>query len=115
MVNNIITCTVDGKVFLCDLNCQGSWHDGSLCANILLIANYMCDNIMIRVYKIRVNEGSPLWGDADGILCMPISKRPARTLSPTLHPYSPSIHPFFIKFVCFIETGKQMGIHCLQG
>ena len=35
MVNNIIAYGADGKVFLCGINFPGSWHDGSICTNIL--------------------------------------------------------------------------------
>ena len=35
MVNNIIAYGPDGKVFLAAINFPGSWHDGSITANIL--------------------------------------------------------------------------------
>jgi hypothetical protein len=35
MVNNIFAYGPDGKVFLCAINFPGSWHDGSITANIL--------------------------------------------------------------------------------
>jgi hypothetical protein len=40
MVNNVFAYGPDGKVFLCAINFPGSWHDGSITANILpFIAN----------------------------------------------------------------------------
>jgi hypothetical protein len=35
MVNNIFAYGLDGKVFLCAISFPGSWHDGSITANIL--------------------------------------------------------------------------------
>ncbi len=35
MVNNVFAYDPDGKVFLCAINFPGSWHDGSIMANIL--------------------------------------------------------------------------------
>jgi len=35
MVTNIIAYGADGKVLLCGTNFPGSWHDGSICTNIL--------------------------------------------------------------------------------
>jgi hypothetical protein len=35
MVNNVVAYGPDGKVFLCAINFPGSWHDGSITANLL--------------------------------------------------------------------------------
>jgi hypothetical protein len=82
MVNNIFAYGPDGKVFLCNINFPGSWHDGSLTLNIL---PYIHDSI--GCYKICINQGFPRSGDAAGTLVGPISKKTARTLAPILHPY----------------------------
>ncbi len=52
MVNNIFAFGPDGKVFLCAINFPGSWHDGSIMANIL---PYIHNNI--GMYKICINQG----------------------------------------------------------
>jgi hypothetical protein len=73
MVNNIIAYGPDGKVFLCAVNFPGSWHDGSITANIL---PYIRDRI--GSYKMCVDQGFPRSGDAAQILVGPISRRQAR-------------------------------------
>lgn len=72
MVNNIFAYGPDGKVFLCAVNFPGSWHDGSITANIL---PYIRNNI--GNYKMCVDQGFPRTGDASQILVGPISKRQA--------------------------------------
>jgi hypothetical protein len=82
MVNNIIACGPDGKVFLCAINFPGSWHDGSITANIL---PYIWNNI--GNYKMCVDQGFPRSGDAHLILVGPISERQAKRLALNLGPY----------------------------
>ena len=73
MVNNIIAYGPDGKVFLCAVNFPGSWHDGSITADILPYIRKM-----IGSYKMCVNQGFPRSGDAALILVGPIRHRQAQ-------------------------------------
>jgi hypothetical protein len=82
MENNIIAYGPDGKVFLCAINFPGSWHNGSITANILL---YICN--MIGSYKMCVDQGFPRSGDAALILVGPISCRQAIQLAANLRSY----------------------------
>ncbi len=66
MVSNIFASGPDGKVFLCDINFLGSWHDGSIMANIL---PYMQNNI--GNCKMCIDQGFPRTGDASQILIDP--------------------------------------------
>jgi hypothetical protein len=52
MVNNLIAYGPDSKVFLCAVNFPGSWHDGSITANIL---PYIRERI--GSYKMCVDSG----------------------------------------------------------
>jgi len=82
MVNNVFAYGPDGKVFLCAINFPGSWHDGSITANIL---PYIRNNI--GNYKMCVDQGFPWTGDANLILVGPISKKQAKKLAPNLRTY----------------------------
>jgi hypothetical protein len=82
MVNNLIAYGSDGKVFLCVVNFPGSWHDGSITANIL---PYICERI--GSYKMCVDQGFPRSGDVALILVGPISRRQARQLAANLRAY----------------------------
>ncbi len=53
-INNIFAYCPNGKVFLCAINFPGSWHDGSIMANIL---PYIRNNI--GIYKMCVDQGFP--------------------------------------------------------
>jgi hypothetical protein len=79
MVNNIIAYGPDGKVFLAAINFPGSWHDGSITANILPYIRERIGN-----YKMCVDQGFPRSGDASFILVGPISRRQARRLAANL-------------------------------
>jgi hypothetical protein len=70
MVNNIIAYGPDGKVFLCAINFPGSWHDGSITANILPYIHKRIGN-----YKMCIDQGFLRSGDAALILVGPISHR----------------------------------------
>jgi hypothetical protein len=52
MVNNIFAYGPNGSVLLCAINCSGSWHDGSITANIF---PYLQNNI--GNYKMCVDQG----------------------------------------------------------
>jgi len=54
IVNNLLAYGPDGRVIFCTINFPGSWHDGSITANIL-----PCIHKMIGTYKICVNQGLP--------------------------------------------------------
>jgi hypothetical protein len=54
MVNNIFAYGPDGNVFLATINFPGSWHDGSITANIL---PYIGNNI--GTYNMCVDQGFP--------------------------------------------------------
>jgi len=81
MVNNIIAYGQDGKVCLCALNFPGSWHDGSITANILLYFQKK-----IGRYKMCVDQSFPRRGDAANILVGPISQTQAQRLARNLRP-----------------------------
>ncbi len=106
MVNNIFAYGPDGKVFLCAINFPGSWHDGSLTANVL---PYIRDNI--RCYKICVDQGFPKSGAAAGILVGPISKKTAWTLAPILRPYLLKISSVYTS----LRQASEWGMRSLQG
>jgi len=72
MVNNIIAYGPDGKVFLAAINFPGSWHDGSITANILPYIRERIGN-----YKMCIDQGFPRSGDASFTLVGPISHRQA--------------------------------------
>ena len=72
MVNNLIAYGPDGKVFLAAINFPGSWHDGSITANILPYIRERIGN-----YKMCVDQGFPRSGDASFILVGPITHRQA--------------------------------------
>jgi flavoprotein len=56
MVNNAFAYGADGKVFLCGLNFPGSYHDGSITANLLpIIIEKMC---LLRYALIKVFPGA---------------------------------------------------------
>ena len=68
MVNNLLAYAPDGKVIFCAINFPGSWHDGSITANVL---PYICTKI--GSYKIVVDQGLPRTGNAIDVLVGPIS------------------------------------------
>ena len=59
VVNNVFKYGPDGKIFVCAINFPGSWHDGSLAANLLPFIREK-----IGEYKICVDQGFPWNGDA---------------------------------------------------
>ncbi len=75
MVNNIIAYGPDGKVFLCTINFPGSWHDGSIVANIL---RYIHNNI--RNYKMCIDQGFPRSGMLILFLLVQLAKDKQRSL-----------------------------------
>jgi hypothetical protein len=82
MVNNVVAYGPDGKVFLCAINFPGSWHDGSITANLLLQIHKK-----IGSFKMCVDQGFPIGGDAALILVGPISHRKVAWLAPNLKRY----------------------------
>ena len=82
MINNVFAYGPDGKVFLCAINFPGSWHDGSICANILPHIK-----AKIGTYKICVDTGFPRCGEASDILVGPYTKKQVEKLSPLLRPH----------------------------
>ena len=105
MVNNIIAYGPDGKVFLAAINFPGSWHDGSITANIL---PYICERI--GNYKMCVDQGFPRSGDASFILVGPISRRQARRLAANLRQYLLTISNVYVSFRQASEKGMR-GLH----
>ena len=106
MVNNIIAYGPDGKVFLCAVNFPGSWHDGSITANIL---PYIRDRI--GSYKMCVDQGFPRSGDAAQILVGPISRRQARRLAANLRTYLLKISNVYVS----LRQASEWGMRGLQG
>ena len=106
MVNNVFVYGPDGKVFLCAINFPGSWHDGSITANIL---PYIRNNI--GNYKMCVDQGFPRTGDANLILVGPISKKQAKKLAPNLRPYFLRISNIYTS----LRQASEWGMRALQG
>jgi hypothetical protein len=106
MVNNLIAYGPDGKVFLCAVNFPGSWHDGSITANIL---PYICK--MIGSYKMCVDQGFPRSGDAALILVGPISRRHAQRLAANLRAYLIKISNVYVS----LRHASEWGMRGLQG
>ena len=79
VVNNVFAYGPDGKIFLCAINFPGSWHDGSLAANLLPFIREK-----IGEYKICVDQGFPRNGDAADVLVGPLCERQVRRLHPTV-------------------------------
>jgi hypothetical protein len=76
MVNNIIAYGPDGKVFLTAINFPGSWHDGSITANILPYIRERIGN-----YKMCIDQGFPRSGGTSFLLVGPVSCRQAQRLA----------------------------------
>ncbi len=72
MVNNLFAYAPDGKVIFRAINFPGSWHDGSIMANVL---PYICKKI--GTYKMCADQGLPRTGDAVDVLVGPISRTQA--------------------------------------
>jgi hypothetical protein len=106
MVSNMIAYGSDGKVFLCAINFPGSWHDGSIKANIL---PYIRNNI--GNYKMCVDQGFPRSGDAHLILVGPMSKRLAKKLAPNLRPYLLQISNIYTSLCQASEWGMRSGLN----
>jgi len=88
------------KAFLCVIDFPGSHHYGFICTNIVLFTREQ-----IGFYKI-VYQGFP-WSsdaDADGILVSHQQEICKQVIANTL-----AISTAFIRFVHFLETGKQVG------
>ena len=106
VVNNVIAYGADGKVFLCAINFPGSWHDGSICTNILPFIRER-----IGSYKVCVDQGFPRSGDADGVLVGPISRRSASRLSPILRDYVLRLSNSYVS----LRQASEWGMRGLQG
>ena len=79
MIKNVFAYGPDGRVCLCAINFPSSWHDGSICANILPHIK-----AKIGTYKICVDTGFPRCGEASDILVGPYTKKQVEKLSPLL-------------------------------
>jgi len=106
MVNNIFAYGPDGKVFLAAINFPGSWHDGSIMANIL---PYIHNNI--GTYKMCVHQGFPRGGDAAYILVGPISQKQVQRLAANLQPYLLRLSNVYVS-LC---QASEWGMRGLQG
>jgi hypothetical protein len=106
MVNNIIAYGPDGKVFLAAINFPGSWHDGSITANILPYIRERIGN-----YKMCIDQGFPRSGDASFILVGPISRRQARRLAANLRQYLLTISNVYVS----LRQASEWGMRGLQG
>ena len=106
MVNNIIAYGPDGKVFLTAINFPGSWHDGSITANILPYIGKRIGN-----YKMCIDQGFPRSGDASFILVRPISRRQARCLAANLREYLLTISNVYVS----LWQASEWGMRGLQG
>jgi hypothetical protein len=106
MVNNIFAYGPDGKVFLCAVNFPGSWHDGSITANIL---PYIANRIGNK--KICVDQGFPRSGDANEILVGPISKKQAAKLAPNLKWFLLRMSNIYTS----LRQSSEWGMRALQG
>jgi len=106
MVNNIIAYGPDGKVFLAAINFPGSWHDGSITANILPYIHERIGN-----YEMCVDQGLPRSGDASFILVGPISHRQAQRLAANLQQYLLTISNVYV----LLHQASEWGMRGLQG
>jgi hypothetical protein len=106
MVNNVLAYAPDGKIIFCAINFPGSWHDGSITANILpYIRN------MIGTYKMCVDQGFPRSGDAAEVLVGPISRTKAYKLAPNLRPYLLRLSNVYTS----LRQASEWGMRSLQG
>jgi hypothetical protein len=106
MVNNLFAYCPDGRVIFCAINFPGSWHDGSIMANVL---PYLCKKI--GTYKMCVNQGLPRSSDALDILVGPISCAQAYQLAPNLRPYLIRLSNVYVS-LC---QASEWGMRGLQG
>jgi hypothetical protein len=106
MVNHLLAYAPDGKVIFCAIYFPGSWHDGSIMANVLL---YICNKI--GTYKMCVDQGLPRTGDAVDVLVGPISRTQAYWLAPNLCPYLLCLSNVYVS-LC---QASEWGMRGLQG
>jgi hypothetical protein len=106
MVNNLFAYGPDGRVIFCVINFPGSWHDGSITANILPYIHKK-----IGTYKICVDQGLPRNSDALDILVGPIRRAQAYRLAPNLWPYLLSQSNVYIS----LRQASEWGMRGLQG
>jgi hypothetical protein len=106
MVNNLFAYAPDGKVIFCAINFPGSWHDGSIMANVL---PYICKKI--GTYKMCVDQGLPRTGDAVDVLVGPISRTQAYRHAPNFHPFLLRLSNVYVS-LC---QASEWGMRGLQG
>jgi hypothetical protein len=106
MVNNLFAYGPDGRVIFCTINFPGSWHDGSITANVLPYIHKK-----IGTYKMFVDQGLPRSSDALEVLIGPISHTQAYQLAPNLHPYLLHLSNVFVS-LC---QASELGVKGLQG
>jgi hypothetical protein len=106
MVNNLLAYASDGKVIFFAINFPGSWHDGSITANVLLYIHKK-----IGTYKMCVDQGLPRTGDAVDVLVGPISCTQAYRLTPNLHPYLLRLSNIYVSLHQASEWGMR-GLQC---
>jgi len=106
MVNNLLAYAPDGKVIFCAINFPGSWHDGSITANVLPYIRKK-----IGTYKMCVDQGLPRTGDAIDVLVGPISRAQAYRLAPNLRPYLLRLSNVYVS----LRQASEWGMRGLQG
>jgi hypothetical protein len=114
MVNHLLAYAPDGKKIFCAINFPGSWHDGSIMANVL---PYICNKI--GTYKMCVDQGLPSCvdqglprtGDAVDVLVGPISRTQAYWLAPNLCPYLLRLSNVYVS----LRQASEWGMRGLQG
>jgi len=106
MVNNLFAYAPDGRVIFCAINFPGSWHDGSIMANIL---PYIPKKI--GTYKMCIDQGLPRSSDALDVLVGPISHAQSYHLAPNLWPYLLCLSNVYVS-LC---QESEWGIRGLQG
>ena len=106
MVNNLFAYGPDGRVIFCAINFPGSWHDGSITANVL---PYLRKKI--GTYKMCVDQGLPRSGDALDVLVGPISRAQAYRLAPNLRPYLIHLSNVYVS----LRQTSEWGMRGLQG
>jgi hypothetical protein len=106
MVNNLFAYGPDGRVIFCAINFPGSWHDGSITANVL---PYLRKKI--STYKMCADQGFPRSSDALNVLVGPISHAQAYQLAPNLRPYLICLSNVYVS-LC---QASEWGMIGLQG
>jgi hypothetical protein len=79
MCNNVFAFRPLGKIFFAAINYPGSWHDATVCQDLV---NWAIT--FLRTYCLCVDQGFPRSGDLKGKFVGPLSRKSRLKLSPIL-------------------------------